>query len=111
MPRKIAQTKQKHEMLPPTTPEGQEVRNISLAEKLAEKQLIEGTASAQVITHYLKLGTIKAQLELEQLEADIEVKKAKKEALESSKRLEELYSDAIKAMQQYSGVDNFDEDL
>lgn len=109
MPRKISNTKSSSTMLPPTTPEAQETRNIALAASLAEQQLRDGTASSQVITHYLKLGTLKTQLELEQLRGDIELKKAKKEALESAKHMEEMYANAIKAMGIYSGVSE-DED-
>ena len=44
---------------PALTPEARENQMISLAVDLAEKQLMEGTASSQVITHYLKLGSTK----------------------------------------------------
>lgn len=44
-------------MRPGLTIEADENLCISLATDLAKKQLIEGTASSQVITHYLKLGT------------------------------------------------------
>ena len=73
---------------------------------LAEKQLREGTASAQVITHYLKLGATTAQLEKEKLERENELLRAKTKALESSENVEKLYSDAIKAMRSYSGYGN-----
>lgn len=86
------------------TQEARENELVSLAMDVAEQQMRDGTASAMVITHYLKLGTEKAKLERKQLEADVELKKAKVEAIESSQRIEELYSDAIKAMRRYSGV-------
>lgn len=76
---------------------------ISLAVDLAEKQLIEGTASSQVITHFLKLGTTKAELEREKLSNENQLLKAKTEAIESSKRIEELYTEALNAMKNYSG--------
>lgn len=76
---------------------------ISLAVDLAERQLLEGTASAQVITHYLKLGTLKEQLEREKLEKENELLRAKTEALQSAQHIEELYAEAIKAMRSYSG--------
>lgn len=87
------------------TPEGRENQLISLAVDLAEKQLLEGTASAQVITHYLKLGTTKEKLEKEKLEAENELLRAKAENLSSQKRTEELYENAIKAMRVYVGVE------
>lgn len=88
---------------PALSPEARENQMISLAVDLAEKQLIEGTASSQVITHYLKLGTMNHKLELEKLEKENALLKAKTESLQSAQRIEELYADAIKAMQSYSG--------
>ena len=90
-------------MRPALTPEAREGQLISLAEQLAEKQLLDGTASSQVITHYLKLGTAKERLERERLEHENRLLEAKTEALQSAKRVEELYADAISAMKRYSG--------
>ena len=94
---------ERRKMRPAITPEAEENRMISLATKLAEKQLLEGTASSQVITHFLKLGTMKAQLEKEKLERENELLRAKTENLESAKRIEELYAKAISAVRTYSG--------
>lgn len=95
-------------MRPALTPEARENQLISLAVDLAEKQLIEGTASSQVITHYLKLGSTKEKIEKEILEKQKELISAKTENLKSARRIEALYEDAIKAMRKYSG--NGDED-
>ena len=81
---------------------------ISLAIDLAEKQLLEGTASSSVITHYLKLGTTRERLEKEKLQKENELLRAKTEVLESTKRVEELYTNALNAMKIYKG-DNSDE--
>lgn len=88
---------------PALTPEARENQMISLAVDLAEKQLIEGTASSQVITHYLKLGSTKERIEKEILEKQKELISAKTEAMKSEKRVEELYENAINAMKKYSG--------
>lgn len=93
----------KRRIRPALTPEARENQMISLAEDLAEKQLLEGTASAQVITHYLKLGTTKARLELEREKKEIAMIEAKTENLQSAKRMEELYAEALNAMRNYSG--------
>lgn len=95
---------------PALTPEARENQMISLAVDLAEKQLVEGTASSQVITHYLKLGSTKERLEKEKLEEENKLLKARTEALQSAKRVEELYADAIAAMKRYSGNGRSDED-
>lgn len=91
---------------PAKTPEGRENQLISLAVDLAEKQLMEGTASAQVITHYLKLGTTREELEKEKLKRENELLKAKAEAYQSSKEVEKLYQQALAAMRSYSGSDS-----
>lgn len=88
---------------PALTPEARENQLISLAVDLAEKQLIEGTASSQVITHYLKLGSTKEKQEKEKLEEEIKLLKAKTENIKSMKRSEELMDAAIKAFRTYSG--------
>lgn len=90
---------------PAATPEARENQLISLAVDLAEQQLSDGTASAQVITHYLKLGTTRANLEKEKLERENELLRAKTESLQSQKHIEELYSNAIKAMRSYNGLE------
>ena len=94
---------------PAFTPEARENQLISLAVDLAEKQLMEGTASSQVITHYLKLGSTKERLEKEKLEEENKLLRAKTENLQSQKRVEELYSEAIKAMRNYNGQGEPDE--
>ena len=74
-----------------------------MAVALAEKQIREGTASSQVITHFLKLGTEKAKLERDLLEKQRELITAKTEAIRAQEKNAELYAQAIKAMQIYSG--------
>lgn len=88
---------------PALTPEGRENQLISLAVDLAEQQLRDGTASAQVITHYLKLGSTMAKLEKERLRIDNELAEAKIKSINSMASMEEVYKDAIKAMKLYSG--------
>lgn len=95
---------------PALTPEARENQLIALAVDLAEKQLQEGTASSQVITHYLKLGSTKERIEKEILEKQKELISAKTEALHSQKRIEELYADAITAMRTYNGQNRGDDD-
>lgn len=90
-------------MRPALTPEARENQLISLAVDLVEQRLMDGTASSQETTHFLKLATTKARLEKEILEKQKELITAKTEALQSAKRVEELYADAISAMKKYSG--------
>lgn len=90
-------------MRPALSPEARENQLIFLATDLAEQQLRDGTASSQVITHYLKLGSTRERLERERLEEENKLLKAKTEALQSQKRSEELFAEAIKAFGIYSG--------
>jgi hypothetical protein len=88
---------------PATTPESRENQMIALAVDVAEQQLSEGTASSQVITHYLKLGSTKETIEKQKLQEELLLLKAKTEAMASSKRVEELYKNALDAMRNYTG--------
>lgn len=97
------------ERRPALTPEARENQLISLAVDLAEKQLQEGTASSQVITHYLKLGSTKEKIEKEILEKQKELISAKTESLKSAKTIEKLYSEAISAMRKYAGQGDTDD--
>lgn len=90
-------------MRPALTPEARENQMISLAIDLVEKRLMDGSASSQETTHFLKLATTKARLEKEILEKQKELMVAKTEALKSQKRSEELFADAIKAFRNYAG--------
>lgn len=91
------------------TSEGRENQLINMAINLAAKQLEEGTASSQVITHFLQLGTEKEKLKLEQMRLENELAKARTEAIRSEKRSEELFEKAIIAMKKYRG-DSVNED-
>ena len=82
---------------------GFDARGQRAAVDLAEKQLIEGTASSQVISHFLKLGSMRAQIEKELLEKQRDLAAAKAESIKSGARMEELYLNAVNAMKSYSG--------
>lgn len=103
--KRVDKTAPVREIRPALTPEARENQLISLAVDLAEKQLLEGTASSQVITHYLKLGSTKERIEKEILEEQKKLISAKTENLQSAKRIEALYKEAMDAMRLYSGYD------
>nr|WP_296955304.1 hypothetical protein [uncultured Mediterraneibacter sp.] len=99
-------------MIPAMTPEAREQQLIALAIDEAERQLIAGTASSQVITHFLKLASTKNELEKEKLRKENAVLEAKAKAYQSGEELKELCDNAIKAMRDYSGHggnDNYEE--
>jgi hypothetical protein len=95
---------------PALTPEARENQLVSRAMDLAEQQILNGTASSQIITHYLKMGTMKERLEREKLEKENALLKAKTDAIQSAQSMESLYKDAINAMKMYSGNGRYDED-
>lgn len=88
---------------PALTPEAREQQLIAKAERLAEQRLEDGTASSQLICHFLQLGTQKAQLELENLKSKNELQKQQVENLKSQQRIEALYEEAVKVFTTYSG--------
>ena len=91
---------------PALSPETRENQLIALAVDLAEKQLREGTASSQVISHFLKLGSTVANLEQERLKNEVTLMKAKTESIKAAKNIESLYKEAINAMRSYGGHSN-----
>lgn len=102
--------KKKVSRRPPLTPEARENQLISDAFDLAEQRILNGTASSQLITHFLKLGSIKADLEKQKLIEENKLLRAKTEALQSAKKTEELFAEAIKAFKTYSGEEIIDDD-
>lgn len=99
----------KRRIRPALSPEARENQLISLAIDLVEQRLIDGTASSQETTHFLKLASTKARIEKEILEKQKELISAKTENLKSAQRIEELYAEAITAMRNYSGNGDPDE--
>lgn len=95
---------------PPTSLEAQENLMISLAVQCAEKQLRDGTASSQVITHYLKLGSSKERIEKEIMEKQKELIEAKTKNLNSNSEAKEMYNKALEAFRRYSGAGGDDDE-
>ena len=90
---------------PARTPETRELELSSAAYDLAEEQIHAGTASSQVITHFLKAGSMRERLEQERMAHEIELMEVKRQQLEGQKRVEELFVHAINAMRSYQGGD------
>ena len=87
------------------TPEDREQQLIAKAERLAEKRLEDGTASPQIIVHYLKLATAREATERRILEKKVELLTAQTEALKSAAKMESLYQDAMTMFKRYSGIE------
>lgn len=95
---------------PATTPQGRQNQMVNLAMEVAEKQLRDGTATSQVITHFLKLGTTIHEYELAKLKSETELRRAQVENMDSAKRTEQMYAEALKAMKSYAGQEDEYED-
>lgn len=95
---------------PARTPEEQENRMISLAVGLAEKQLLDGTASPTTINHFLKLATVREQREQEKLRLETKLLEARTEQIGSQAKSEAMYKEAIEAFRQYSGHGSSEDD-
>ena len=111
--RKVAKNSEKGTMKrsrPALNPEARENQLIALAVDLAEQQLIAGTASSQVITHYLKLGSSKEKLEREKLEEENKLLRAKTEKIQSDKKSDTFYQEVLKQFKIYSGTSDDEED-
>src|SRR3954469_17406809 len=94
-----------HHRSPARTPEAREDELAELAYNLAEDQIRNGTASSQVVTHFLKAGSRRERMEQLRMEHEIELMEVKKEQLEGQKRVEALFADAIHAMRSYQGAE------
>ena len=101
--KKVSETNDKKKMRPALTPEARENQMIALAVDLVEQRLLDGTASSQETTHFLKLGSMKNRLEMEKLKEENKLLQAKTESIQSAKKIEALYEEAINAMRRYSG--------
>lgn len=94
---------------PALSPEARENQLVALAVDLAEQQLMDGTASSQVITHYLKIGSTKERLEKDIMKQQKELMEAKTESIRAAQRVDELYEEALKAMRTYSGSCDYED--
>ena len=105
-----SKTNEKFEAHAYRTPEARENSLISMAYDLAEERLRNGTATAQEVTHFLKLGSAKSRIEAEKLELEKELVKAKTENLRAQQEMTKMFSDAMAAMKEYRGEEDEDDD-
>lgn len=86
------------------TPEAQENEMIALAMEAARKKIEDGSASSQIIVHFLQLGTEKARLEREKLRAESTLAMAKAEAMKSLQTSDQITEEALSAFKRYQGT-------
>ena len=101
--KKESESKVARKIRPPLTPEAEENQCIHLAMERAKEQLMDGTASSQVIVHFLKLGSSKEKIEKEILERQKELITAKTDQIHSTKQTGDLYADAARSLSIYQG--------
>lgn len=107
--KKVKSTSSNRKIRPALSPEARENQMISLAMDLAEQQLRDGTASSQLITEFVKRGSTKERIEKEILEKKKDLIETQTQTLQSAQRIEELYTNALNAMRNYSGQGETDD--
>ena len=108
-PKRASDSGSTKKIRPALTPESEETQMIALALNLAKEQILNGTASSQVITHFLKLGTERARLEKEKLIKENRLLEVKASDIENRQRSDELFEQAIEAMKSYGGQGDYDD--
>lgn len=106
---KTTSTQSTRKVRPALTPEARENQMIALAMDLVQQRLLDGTASSQETTHFLKLGSMKAKKEMEKLEEENRLLRAKTKAIDNAEEVKVLYENALKAMRNYGGQGDPDE--
>lgn len=104
------QARIKRRQAPGSTIEQRENQIIRLAYDLVEERIRKKTATSQEVTQFIKMGSSLAQLEKTKLEKENELLIAKTEALQSQRRIEALYADAMRAFRTYSGQEELVDD-
>lgn len=105
----MKETKTGRQQAPARTVEGREQQMMALAMDLAERKLRDGTASNQLICHFLKQATVQAELEKEKIKAEVELRKAQVKSIHDQKNMEEAYNKAIEALKTYQGIKDEDD--
>lgn len=109
--RKAIEPAEQPKSLPPTlTVKGREDQLIAAAYDLAEKRILEGTASSQELTYFLKMGSSRTALENDKLREENKLLRAKTEALQAQISNEALLDKALKAFRSYRGEDEDEDD-
>lgn len=80
-----------------------------LATCLAEQQLRDGSAKAQVITHYLKLASPRENIERRMMEAKIQLLEGQLQACQRDTTTQQLLEEAIESLKMYRGDDSFED--
>jgi hypothetical protein len=94
----------KKQMSPPTTDDAMENKLVALALDQARVQLQEGTASSQIITHFLKLGSLRHSIELEKLELENRLLEEKILAEQTGQQINEMMAEVMAALKSYTYV-------
>lgn len=100
----------KQKLPPAKTPEARENQIIAAAWDLAEERILDGTASNALLVQCLRMGSTKERIEKELMSERIRNTKIKTEAIESEKRMDEIYAKALNAMRIYSGRSPYEDE-
>lgn len=95
---------------PARTPKQRENQIINLVMDVVEQKIIDGTASSQILCHFLKLATEKERLENDKLRGELELAKARVRQIDMQEDLKSLYEGAVSAMRGYRSTNENDEE-
>lgn len=93
------------------SPEEQERINCYYATQLAQEQLRNGTARAQVITYYLKQASPREDIERRMLEGKIRLMEAQQQAQQNNMQMLDMIELALSSLSQYRGEGPPNEDV
>ena len=91
------------------SPQARENQIISAAYDLAERRILNGTASSQEIIHFLRMGSEKEKLERTKLQEENRLLRQKTKSLEASSNIEQLLKDGLNALNHYRANDREDD--
>lgn len=87
---------------PATTPEARERQLIAKAYDEIERRIDAKEATAAELLHFAKGGSRTEKLHQEKMEAENHLLEVKRELMESQKRQESLFEEALEAFRSYS---------
>jgi len=92
---------------PAVTPEQRNNQLVSMSFDAAEKMIMDGKATSQLLVHFLKQQTARDNLELAKLEKENMLLEARTSQISAGEDVRELYQNAIAAMTEYKGGEEY----
>lgn len=94
---------------PPETPEGMETKLIGLAMRNAQELLEARKAPTTVLVHFLKLGSLRAEIELQKARNERDLLIARTDETRAKTDRGQIAADAIAAFRSYRSSEDADD--